>query len=167
VPPPPFRFAGYAFTTLTPQLGVVPPPIPGGQPLVLADIPGLVAGAHTVRGRARMWVLACASRSSIPSALPDDGIRPRAEALYNALCMCVFRVCALSYIVWASWRAARFSGVLPQCTAGRRCRGCAAPCSLACLPPSTLPPSPYINASHFSAPVPRRTAVSATASCAT
>lgn len=37
------KIAGYAFTTLTPQLGVVD--LPGGAGFVMADIPGLIDGA--------------------------------------------------------------------------------------------------------------------------
>jgi len=40
----------YAFTTLAPQLGVVPAPNPIDEPIVVADIPGLIEGAHEVRG---------------------------------------------------------------------------------------------------------------------
>lgn len=38
----------YAFTTLAPQLGVVPAPNPIDDPIVIADIPGLIEGAHEV-----------------------------------------------------------------------------------------------------------------------
>ena len=41
--------ADYAFTTLAPQLGVVPSPSPADDPIVVADIPGLIEGAHEVR----------------------------------------------------------------------------------------------------------------------
>ncbi|KAL4419463.1 hypothetical protein ABPG77_003576 [Micractinium sp. CCAP 211/92] len=44
------RVADYAFTTLAPQLGVVPPPVPSEDPIVVADIPGLIEGAHENRG---------------------------------------------------------------------------------------------------------------------
>jgi GTPase len=42
------KIAPYPFTTLTPNLGVIR--LDTGQALVLADIPGLVAGAHEGRG---------------------------------------------------------------------------------------------------------------------
>jgi GTP-binding protein len=42
------KVADYPFTTLTPQLGVAQ--APGGEPFTLADIPGLVAGAHQGAG---------------------------------------------------------------------------------------------------------------------
>lgn len=42
------KIGSYPFTTLTPNLGVVQPPF--GEPFVVADIPGLIEGAHTGAG---------------------------------------------------------------------------------------------------------------------
>jgi GTP-binding protein len=42
------KIADYPFTTLTPNLGAIT--LPSGRPVTIADIPGLVAGAHQGQG---------------------------------------------------------------------------------------------------------------------
>ena len=42
--------APYAFTTLQPQLGAVAGGVPGALRPLVADLPGLVQGAHADRG---------------------------------------------------------------------------------------------------------------------
>jgi GTP-binding protein len=44
------KIADYPFTTLSPNLGVAEPPDEFGDVFVLADVPGLIAGAHTGLG---------------------------------------------------------------------------------------------------------------------
>jgi GTP-binding protein len=44
------KIGDYPFTTLTPNLGVAEPPDAFGEVFVLADVPGLIAGAHTGAG---------------------------------------------------------------------------------------------------------------------
>ncbi len=43
------RVGAFPFTTLTPQLGVLPPDA-DQEPLILAEIPGLITGAHLGKG---------------------------------------------------------------------------------------------------------------------
>jgi len=75
------KIADYPFTTLTPNLGVVG--LGGGRSFVLADIPGIIEGAHEGRGLGDRFLQHVERTRALAYLIPVDA--PDPQAAYDML----------------------------------------------------------------------------------
>lgn len=71
------KVADYPFTTLTPNLGVVQ--LSGGRTFVVADIPGIIEGAHEGKGLGLQFLRHIERTRTLAIMIPADALDPQAE----------------------------------------------------------------------------------------
>jgi GTP-binding protein len=71
------KVADYPFTTLTPNLGVVE--LPDFRSFVVADIPGIIEGAHEGRGLGHQFLRHVERTRTLAILVPVDAADPQAE----------------------------------------------------------------------------------------
>jgi len=71
------KIADYPFTTLTPNLGVVE--LSGSRSFVMADIPGIIEGAHEGKGLGLQFLRHIERTRTLAYLIPADALEPQVE----------------------------------------------------------------------------------------